>query len=295
MPADEKRGGITVFLVFTLAFSSPFYFLIAKSGHVGGGWGAYIGCLMWCPGLAALLTCKYLGRGLSGFGWSWGKSRYEFACYLIPLAYGLTIYGFVWLTGIGGFYDSKFVERFSQAFALGRMRPSVSIALYFAFTATITVIKDFATVIGEEIGWRGFLVPELAKRYNFATTAIISGLIWALWHYPIFLLADGYNGGTPVWYYLPLFTLLLPLMSFIWTWMRLKSGSLWPGVVLHAAHYTFIQEFFDPLTVDHSKTRYVAGEFGAALFVLSILMAIYFWTRRNELNCGVQPTARNDP
>jgi hypothetical protein len=70
---------------------------------------------------------------------------------------------------------------------------------------------------------------------------------------------------------------------------------LWPGVVLHAAHNTFIQEFFDPLTVDHSKTRYVAGEFGAALFALSILMAIYFWTRRNELNCGVQPTARNDP
>lgn len=29
---------------------------------VGGAWGAYIGCLMWCPGVAALLTCKYLGR-----------------------------------------------------------------------------------------------------------------------------------------------------------------------------------------------------------------------------------------
>jgi len=51
--AHEKRGGITVFLVLTLGFSSIFYFLIAKSGHVGGGWGAYIGCLMWCPGVAA--------------------------------------------------------------------------------------------------------------------------------------------------------------------------------------------------------------------------------------------------
>jgi membrane protease YdiL (CAAX protease family) len=75
---------------------------------------------------------------------------------------------------------------------------------------------------------------------------MLSGFIWAIWHYPILLFAD-YNGHTPVWYYLPLFTLLLPAISFLWTWMRLKSGSLWPGVVLHAAHNTFIQQFFDPL------------------------------------------------
>ena len=65
---------------------------------------------------------------------------------------------------------------------------------------------------------------------------------------------------------------MLPVISFVWTWMRLKSGSLWPGVVFHAAHNTFIQQFFDPLTVDNSKTRYVAGEFGAALAVISVLM-----------------------
>jgi hypothetical protein len=127
------------------------------------------------------------------------------------------------------------------------------------------------------------LVPELAKRYSFAGTAILSGFIWAIWHYPILLLGD-YNGHTPVWYYLPLFTLLLPVMSFLWAWMRLKSGSIWPGVVLHAAHNTFIQQFFDPLTVDNSKTRYVAGEFGAALAVISILMAVYFWKRRAEVS-----------
>ena len=65
--------------------------------------------------------------------------------------------------------------------------------------------------------------------------------------------------------------------------MRLKSGSIWPGVVLHAAHNTFFQQFFDPLTVDNGKTRYIAGEFGAGLAVISILMAFYFWKRRNEL------------
>jgi membrane protease YdiL (CAAX protease family) len=291
MPANEKRCGVTVFLLLTLSFSSIFYFLIAKSGHAGGGWGAYIGCMMWCPGVAALLTCKYLRRDLSSLGWNWGNSRYQIACYFIPLAYAALTYGFVWLTGLAGFYDSKFVGRVSDALGLGPMRPWMTITLYFLFTATITVIRDCATVLGEEIGWRGFLVPELAKRHSFAATAIITGLIWALWHYPIFLFADGYSGGTPMWYYLPLFTVLLPAISFVWTWMRLKSGSLWPGVVLHAAHNTFFQEFFDPLTVDKSKTRYVAGEFGVALLVVSILMAVYFWSRRKEVELATQ-TAR---
>jgi CAAX protease family protein len=76
---------------------------------------------------------------------------------------------------------------------------------------------------------------------------------------------------------------LLPVINFVWTWMRLKSGSLWPCVVLHAAHNTFIQRFFEPLTVYNKKTSYVAGEFGATLGVMSILMAVYFWKRRDEV------------
>ena len=69
---------------------------------------------MWCPGVAALLTCKYLGRDVSSLGWRWGKSRYQAVCYLIPLAYGAATYAFVWLTGFGGFYNSQFVKRFSR-------------------------------------------------------------------------------------------------------------------------------------------------------------------------------------
>jgi membrane protease YdiL (CAAX protease family) len=80
-----------------------------------------------------------------------------------------------------------------------------------------------------------------------------------------------------------LFTLGLPIINMIWTWMRLKSGSLWPGVVLHATHNTLIQQFFSPLTVDTGKTNYAAGEFGAVLFAVIVVVATYFWTRRREV------------
>lgn len=283
MPAKRSPHPIVVYLTFTFGLSAIFYALIVKAGHLGAGRGAYVGCLMWCPALGALLTCKYLGRDVASLGWKWGKSRYQLACYLIPLGYAMAIYSFVWLTGLAHFYNKEFVTAVAKDFWLGPMPHWETIALYFVFTSTISVIRDGATVLGEEIGWRGFLVPELAKRHGFAATALISGLIWAIWHWPILLFAD-YNPGTPVWYYLPLFTLLITAISFVWTWMRLKSGSIWPGVVLHAAHNTFIQMFFDPLTVDTRRTRYVAGEFGAALLVISIGMAWYCWSRRDEVH-----------
>ena len=244
----RNRSAIPVFLVATLLISSIFYFLIIKSGHMGGGLGAYVAGLMWSPGFAALFTCKYLGRDLSTLGWKWGRTRYEVICYFIPLCYAIVIYGFVWLTGLAGVYSKDFVDEVTKSFGLGPMPAWASIALYFVFTATFSVIRDCATVLGEEIGWRGLLVPELAKKHGFPATAMITGFIWAIWHYPVVIFAD-YKSPTPVWYYLPLLTIMLPFLSFVWTWMRLKSGSIWPGVLLHASHNTFIQSFFDPLTV----------------------------------------------
>jgi uncharacterized protein len=282
----ESRA-IPIFLLATLLISSVFYFLIIKSGHMSGGWDAYVAGLMWSPGFAALLTCKLLRRDLSGIGWGWGKTRYEVAGYLIPLGYSIVIYGFVWLTGLGGVYNKSFVDQITNSFGLGLIPAWASITLYFVFTATFTVIRDFATVIGEEIGWRGFLVPELSKKHSFPATALITGFIWAIWHYPVILFAD-YHGASPAWFYVPLLTIMLPFLTFVWAWLRLKSNSIWPCVFLHASHNTFIQQFFDPLTVYRSKTGYVAGEFGAALLLISIAMATYFWTRRGEVEGDIR-------
>ena len=202
------------------------------------------------PGLAALLTCKYLGRDFSSLGWKWGKSRYEVVCYLIPLAYGAAIYAFVWLTGLGGFYNTQFVRRFSGgAFGLGPMRPWVSILLYFLFTATDNCSQGTTPrSLERRSAGEDFLLPELAKGNSFATTAPSSlwDSIWALWHYPIFLLADGYNGGHT--------GLVLPLHCSLYCSSAIQLcvdvdeaqvRQFVAAYVLHAAHNTFMQ-VFDP-------------------------------------------------
>ena len=282
MNSSNNRRQLFTFLAVTLAFSSIFYFLIIKSGHLDSARGGYVLGLMWSPGVAAMLTRRIYGQSLSTLGWSWGQPRYQVLSYLIPLFYATVAYTGVWLFGLGGFYDHQFLERASASFGLGPLPAWAAMAMYLIFAATVGMIRSCASALGEEIGWRGFLVPQLAKNYSYTTTALISGIIWSLWHYPILIYAD-YNSGTPVWFGLTCFTLMVVSISFVFAWMRLKSGSLWTGVLLHASHNLFIQGFFDPITRDTGRTKYIIGEFGAALPLVCIAFGVYFWMRRGEL------------
>ena len=282
MADNAFRKQLFTFLGLVLAFSSIFYFLIIKSGHLSAAGGAYVVGIMWCPALAAVLTCKLSGRSVASLGWQWGETKYQLMSYLIPRAYATIAYLLVWALRLGGFYDHEFVGAMIKRFGLGNMPQWAGIVFYFILAATTGMVRSCSTALGEEIGWRGFLVPHLAQRFNFTQTALISGFIWSFWHYPGLLFAD-YNSGTPAWYGLSCFTVMVVSISFVFAWMRLKSGSLWTGVLLHASHNLFIQAFYDPLTTNTGRTPYVIGEFGAALALVTIAFAFYFWRRRAEV------------
>ena len=63
-------------------------------------------------------------------------------------------------------------------------------------------------------------------------------------------------------------------ISFVFAWLRLASGSVWTGMLLHASHNLFIQGIFDPLTVDTGRTKWIIGEFGIGLAIIAVVMAI---------------------
>jgi membrane protease YdiL (CAAX protease family) len=155
---------------------------------------------------------------------------------------------------------------------------AAAIGRYVLIRATLGVVLSMTTALGEEIGWRGFLVPELARKLSFARVALVSGVVWSLWHYPILLFAD-YHGQTPSWYSLSCFTLMVLGISFVFAWIRLASGSVWPAAILHASHNLWIQSVFDPLTGDTGRTAWVIGEFGAALAIAAIVAGLVVATR----------------
>ena len=288
MQPDAGRRAILVYLLFTWAASSLFYFLIIKSAGTNAASGAYVSGLMWCPAIGALLSCKYLGRPVASLGWQWGETRYQVISYLIPRGYSSVTYSIAWLTGIATINPAQTADAFSRFLGLGPLSRPFAIGLYFVDVATIGVILNCATTLGEEIGWRGFLVPELAKRFSFTTTSVLSGIIWAAWHVPIIVFA-GYNEGTG-WYGLAVVSANMIGLCFVLTWLRLKSGSLWTGVILHASNNHFIQQFFDPMTASNDRVKYILGEFGIAFTVVVAVLTAYFWMRRGEVESELSLT-----
>jgi len=269
MPIAARRR-IIIFLVLTYALSSIFYALIISSGKMKAipTFG-----LMWCPGVAALITRLATQRNLRGTGWGWGKTKWQILSYLAPAGLALVVYGFVWATGLGGLSPKGLIESAKGVQSV----PGILVTF-----ATLGFLLGMVFALGEEIGWRGLLVPELAKTTGFTNTALISGAAWSVYHYPLILFAN-YNSGTPKWFALIAFTWMVVAASFVFAWMRLKSGSLWAAVILHASHNMFIQEIFDPLTQDRGTTKYITTEFGVGLAIAYTLAAWYCWRRRGEL------------
>ncbi len=279
MPSSSKKQILT-YLVSVFLFSSIFYFLILRAGSLRSGGRLYVLGIMWCPAMAAFLTMRLNRRSLAELGWKW-LGKYQWASWFIPLLYTMIAYLVVWTTGLGGFPNPDFAK--SAVGTLGlRTSPAVSTAIYIPLLCLYGLIGSLSSALGEEIGWRGFLVPELAKNFSFTWTAVISGVVWSVWHYPILIWGD-YNAGTPPWYALTCFTVMVISISFIFAWMRLKSGSLWTGAMLHASHNLFVQAVFTPFTRNTGKTAWYIDEFGAVLPAVAIVFAIYFWRKRHEL------------
>jgi membrane protease YdiL (CAAX protease family) len=138
---------------------------------------------------------------------------------------------------------------------------------------TVGLFDKISRALGEEIGWRGLLVPELLKVVSFRNAALISGVIWALWHFPLIIFADYKAAGTPVPFQLGCFALMVVSSSFLYAWLRLRSASVWPPALLHASHNLLIQSVFDQASVDRHGAFYVTTEFGAGIALFTILVA----------------------
>lgn len=272
---------IVAFLCLVFLFSSLPYFLMIHSHHIGAGNRLVVRMIMWCPAAAAFATCALFRIDTRTLGWSWRPVRYEALAYLLPLAYAIPVYAVTWIAVRGSFALDTFEQHAAKSLSMSASPHLATFGLMIPMLATLGVIGSLANALGEEIGWRGFLLPRLTSQFGFTVGCFISGLIWAGWHYPGLLWSD-YNAGTNPKYALACFTCMVTAMAFVMGWLRLKSGSLWPCAMLHASHNLFIQAIFDEMTAPAGRALYYTTEFGCGLVLTIGAVAAYFWTKRGD-------------
>jgi membrane protease YdiL (CAAX protease family) len=275
---------ILTFLIITISLSSIFYILIIKAGRLIAAEKTYVYGHMWSPALAAFITQRIYNIDTKNIGWHWAGFKYQALSYITPALYTLVAYFPVWLIGLGKFGNEEFINNTAIEFGTWctYLPQSLFICLYIILVGITLFPSACASALGEEIGWRGFLVPELYKITSFGKTSLITGIIWAVWHFPLIIWAN-YNSGTPTLYALLCFSIMIIGLSFLYTFIRLKTGSIWPAVFLHASHNLFIQRIFDNLTQNTGYTNFFIGEFGIALTIPITCIAIACWINRDKI------------
>ena len=105
--------------------------------------------------------------------------------------------------------------------------------------------------LGEEMGWRGYMMPKLIKLCGLPKAVIFGGIIWGIWHWP--LTYAGHNFGTEYRGYpftgFAAMAILTVFLGIILTYVTLKTGSVWPAAFLHAVNNTspsILQFFINP-------------------------------------------------
>jgi uncharacterized protein len=115
---------------------------------------------------------------------------------------------------------------------LGGQPPDLLAMIGMLPTVLVTSVYMLVQVgIGEEIGWRGYALPKLQSGYSALLGSLILGVIWTLWHLPVFFNPATSYSKTPFWVFL---VFLLPV-SILITWVfNGTGGSVLIIMLLHA-------------------------------------------------------------
>lgn len=197
-----------------------------------------------------------------------GWRAYAAAVLPLPLALLLLTFGLGYAPRLEGLHGQAPILLYLTVFP-------VSI-----FNGLVTAIMG-AGPLGEEGGWRGYLLPRLLERLSEARASLIIGVIWALWHLPIMAMFADWRDGVPFEIYLPLYTIGVIGLSFCMTRVWLTGGgSLVPCIWLHGlVNAVGGIAFNQSLWTSRWSVEASTGHFSVATALTAVFL---FWTKHRK-------------
>jgi membrane protease YdiL (CAAX protease family) len=269
----QARRGLAIYFAVAILLSAPIQAVIIAADLDGGRnglvrWLSLIAALMFVPTTASVVARLTLKEDFSDVSFRFGGRRGRNAilqALVLPALIGFVAYGIAWTTGLIGFG-----------------MPPTGLGGWVATIAALLVL-NLVLVSGEEIGWRGYMLTRLIDA-GVPRPVLMSGVIWGLWHVPLFLWG-GFVQGVPSLLATALLMVLTPSLGYVLARMRLETGSVWPAIALHAAWNATIQAGFQPLAAGASSQVWV-GESGMLTALVLVAAAVIYsrgrWTILHE-------------
>jgi len=136
------------------------------------------------------------------------------------------------------------------------------------------IVVILLIAVGEEYGWRGFLLPRLMHKFSVLNSSLILGLIWGFWHFPAYLIGT----GVPLEMNFMVFLLWVVLGTLFISWIYYYTRSVLTSILAHVGanaafnYLTILPEFTGSMTA-----------FWIFLFLLFLAMMFVFYRNRSDL------------
>ena len=218
------------------------------------------------PGLASVFTRLIRHEGFADVSFRWRGLRMRSAFLLafgLPLVVGAVTYGFAYLSGLAKFDPPPFPVSIGS--------PLGQLVAILAFSGTVGILLVLLPDAGEEVGWRGYMLPRMIQA-RVPQPIIVSSLIWGVWHLPVVFAGVYAVGPSRI---LTAAGLMLAALGFgaILSWMRLSTGSIWPCIFAHAAWNSLINGGFTFATQKATENMWI-GETGILVAVTLVIAAL---------------------
>jgi membrane protease YdiL (CAAX protease family) len=192
---------------------------------------------MWVPGISAIVVTIFIKReqfsslNLNHLG---PKRYYLWAWLLFPVLSVLT--GILTLVFGAGQLDLEFSMIKQTALQMPgaeQVAPGLIAAGQILAAITLAPLINTLFALGEELGWRGFLLPELLPLGQWKAV-LVSGVIWGLWHAPAIWQGLNYPSVSP-WLGILMMVVFTVLTGTILSWLYLETRSPWAPALGHGA------------------------------------------------------------
>ena len=234
MNIEKKRLLIYLGLAFGMAWLVFFVFIL--TGHTWSGstpeMMSLVSLGMLAPTAAHIITRKITGEGfrlsgkdsmMLGIDLKGKKWLFFLVAVILPVIYATLGDCITWLFC-------------PEAFGEVEVRPFVVIT-YPLLAVVSGVVLSFAA-LGEELGWRGYMMPKLIGLVGKPKALLIGGIIWGLWHAPLTCVGHNYGMDYPGFPYVGiiLMCLMCTALGTILTYVTIKTDSIWPAAFMHAVN-----------------------------------------------------------
>lgn len=170
----------------------------------------------WTPNISAVLVLMYLIRkdsGVKNLLKKWTKWR------VAPKYYLAAVSPFAVVGGVTAIY-----------LVLGGAPPGSELNFGFAMLLGTAILVIFTGATGEELGWRGFALPQLQSRFDALTASVLIGLWWGIWHIPSWFMLG--QVITPMYVFTFMFGCVVESVFIAWL-VNSTDGSVLMSSIFH--------------------------------------------------------------